>query len=100
MLGAFVAANSGITFPASPGAWVVHGAGTKPLFTSGKADYGDGLEHIAEDGNPTALGTELTSLEGGITAAVFNTPVGPSGPGPILPGTNYSLSPNDRQRSS
>jgi hypothetical protein len=91
MLGAFVTANSGITFPASPGAWVVHGQGKKPLFTSDKADYGDGLEHIAEDGNPSALGGKLTSLDGGITAAVFNTPVGAAGPGPILPGSKYQF---------
>jgi hypothetical protein len=99
MLGAFVAANSGITFPASPGVWVVHDAGTRPLFTSGKADYGDGLEHIAEDGNPAALGTALTGADGGVTAAVFNTPVGATGPGPILPGSKYqftfSASPGD-----
>jgi hypothetical protein len=90
-LGAFVAANSGITFPASPGVWVVHGAGSKPLFTTGKADYGDGLEHIAEDGNPAALGMELASVDGGITGAVFNTPVGAAGPGPILPGAKYQF---------
>ncbi len=91
VLGAFVAANSGITFPASPGVWVVHNAGATPLFTSGKPDYGDGLEHIAEDGNPAALGSALTSADGGIAGAVFNTPVGAAGPGPILPGAKYQF---------
>jgi hypothetical protein len=91
MLGAFVTANTGITFPASPGAWVVHSGGTKPLFTDGKADYGDGIEHIAEDGNPMALGTKLTTLDGELASAVFNMPVGSSSPGPILPGSKYQF---------
>ncbi|HEX4341534.1 MAG TPA: spondin domain-containing protein [Polyangiaceae bacterium] len=91
VLGAYVAANAGITYPASPGVWVVHNAGARPLFTTGTADYGDGLEHIAEDGNPSVLGSALTTLDGGITAAVFNTPTGAAGPGPILPGAKYQF---------
>jgi hypothetical protein len=89
MLGAFVADDSGITYPASPGAWVVHTAGSKPLFSSGEPDYGDGIEHIAEDGNPTMLGEALSALNGQISSAIFNTPVGSAGPGPILPGSKY-----------
>jgi hypothetical protein len=91
-LGAFIAANSGITYPASPGAWVVHTAGSMPLFTIGEADYGDGIEHIAEDGNPTALGASLPDLGGFIAGDVFNTPVGSDAPGPILPGKKYQFS--------
>jgi len=91
-LAAFITANSGITYPASPGAWVVHTAGSKPLFTSGEADYGDGVEHIAEDGNPTALGASLPDLGGFIVGDVFNTPVGSDAPGPILPGKKYQFS--------
>jgi hypothetical protein len=91
-LGAFIAANAGITYPASPGAWVVHTAGSMPLFTSGEADYGDGVEHIAEDGNPTALGASLPDLGGFIAGDVFNMPVGSDMPGPILPGKRYQFS--------
>lgn len=90
MLGAFVVDNAGITFPASPGAYVVHPAGTMPLFMSGEADYGDGIEHIAEDGNPSMLGERLPQLSGFVSGAVFNTPVGKDAPGPILPGSKYS----------
>jgi len=92
VLGAFVAANAGITYPASPGAWVVHAAGAMPLFTTGEADYGDGIEHIAEDGNPTALGANLSDLGGFIAGDVFNTPVGSDTPGPISPGKKYQFS--------
>jgi hypothetical protein len=88
-LGAFATAHAGITYPASPGAWVVHSVGSKPLFTEGRADYGAGIEHIAEDGNPMALSLKLADLDGQISSAVFNTPVGSAGPGPILPGSKY-----------
>jgi len=91
-LGAFVAANAGITYPASPGVWVVHRAGSKPLFTAGTADYGDGIEAIAEDGNPANLGAKLSTLDGELAGAIFNTPVGASAPGPILPGSKYQFS--------
>jgi len=36
----------------APGVWVVHAADS-PLFAEGQPDYGEGLEGIAEDGNPT-----------------------------------------------
>jgi hypothetical protein len=91
-LGSYATANSGITYPASPGAWVVHTAGTKPLFTTGAADYGKGIEAIAEDGNATQLGTNLSSLNGYLTGAVFNIPLGNVAPGPILPGAKYQFS--------
>lgn len=91
MLGAFIADNVGITYPASPGVWVLHKTGTKPLFTEDKPDYGDGIEGIAEDGNPTNLAGNLTKLDGEIDGAVFNTPVGSSSAGPILPGSKYQF---------
>jgi len=98
-LGAFVDANSGLTYPASPGVWVVHQHDTMPLFTAGMKDYGKGIEGIAEDGNPTNLGAKLSDLSGEISGAIFNTPVGSSAPGPILPGSKYqitfSASPGD-----
>lgn len=91
-LAAFAASTSGITFPASPGVFVVHEAGTEPLFTGGVADYAKGLEHIAEDGNPSQLGGNLSQLSGYVSGAVFNMPVGSAAPGPILPGSQYSFS--------
>jgi hypothetical protein len=92
VLGAFVAGNVGLTYPASPGVWLVHSGDAMPLFTMDAADYADGLEHIAEDGNPTMLGGALTSADGFVSGAVFNTPVGAGAPGPILPGSKYGFS--------
>jgi len=91
-LGNYVADHTGVTYPASPGVWVVHNQGAKALFTEGSDDYGDGIEAIAEDGNPSELGGNLGSLDGFVDGAVFNTPAGESGPGPITPGKSYTFS--------
>ena len=47
----------------SPVAWVVHTT-SDPLFEAGLADYGKGLESLAETGNATFLGDYLTSNSG------------------------------------
>ncbi|WP_179317230.1 spondin domain-containing protein [Winogradskyella undariae] len=91
-LGDYTAENTGVTFPSSPGIFVVHEGGTMPLFTSGSTDYDLGLEHIAEDGNPAVLVDNLSVLEGQISGNVFNTVVGGSAPGPLLPGSTYTFS--------
>ena len=91
MLGAFAAESTGITFPASPGVWAIHAAGEMPLFIEGDGDFGDGLEHIAEDGNPTMLEAKLSAREE-LVASVFNTPAGSANPSPITPGKKYQFS--------
>ncbi len=77
--------------PQSPGVWAVHNS-SGPLFRSGQPDRGAGLEAIAEDGNPAGLATVLASQSGILASAVFNTPVGAGGPGPLLPGDAYEFS--------
>lgn len=92
LLGEYVDDNAGVTYPASPGVWVLHEKGTMPLFAGGKPDYGDGLEHIAEDGNPGDLSENLEGASGFLDGAVFNMPVGSEEPGPIRPGDSYKFS--------
>jgi hypothetical protein len=53
----------GSTTGISPVAWVVHSM-SNPLFESGMADYGKGLEDIAETGNAAPLGAYLSSNSG------------------------------------
>lgn len=48
----------------TPGLWVVHGADQTPLFTVGEPDRGQGLESLAEDGNPAGLSAQLASRLG------------------------------------
>ncbi len=90
-LGTYAAMTSGITYPASPGAWLLHKTGSKPLFAPGAADYGKGIEAAPEDGNAAPLGASLSSLDDYVTGAIFNTPVAAVAPGPMLPGSQYSF---------
>ncbi len=90
--------NSTISVPLSPGVWVVHSDSDKPLFTSNAPDSGDGLEALAEDGDPSTLGN---SVDGQFkSSGVFNTPVGAVDPAPIGPGEKYEFEimavPGDR----
>ena len=78
----------GQAVPLAPGVWAVHSA-ENPLFTAGEADRGDGLEALAEDGDPSGLIAALDGAEGITSSGVFNTPRGASEPGPLLPGGAY-----------
>ena len=62
----------------APGVFVLHSDG-EPLFTEGEADRGEGLEPLAEDGNPGPLSQAIGAI-------VFNTPEGSDMPGPLGPG--------------
>ena len=64
----------------APGVWVLHSE-AGPLFSSGEADRHEGLEALAEDGDPTALAASL--LAKGLTAGIFNTPVCADSPRPL-----------------
>lgn len=88
--------------PLSPGIVVVH-TESAPLFTINAPDRNEGLEAIAEDGNPIPLVMSLTHAddsddemsptppaENG-SVHIFNTPVGASEPGPALPGNAYEV---------
>jgi hypothetical protein len=91
--------RTGLTVPQSPGIWVLH-TDSDPIFSSGMADRGQGLEHIAEDGGPLTLADEIVGGAGIQATGAFDTPVGSGGPGPIGPGGAYEFSvaaaPGDR----
>lgn len=91
ILGDYIENNHGVTFPISPGVWVVHNEGTYPIFSEGIEDYGDGLEEIAEDGNISVLEANLATLSGAIQSGVFNTPLNSNTAGPLLPGGSYQF---------
>jgi pentapeptide MXKDX repeat protein len=50
--------------PFAPGVWAVHQAETSPLFTVGEEDAGQGLEALAEDGDPSGFAEYLTGTAG------------------------------------
>jgi len=82
--------QSAMTTPFAPGVWAVHTA-ADPLFSAGQADRGEGLEALAEDGDPSALAAALASQAGISTSGAFNTPVGETNPGPLPPGGVYEF---------
>ena len=81
--------QTGITSVLAPGVFVVH-SDDDPLFTVGEMDRGEGLEAIAEDGNPGMLANALR-LSTTSTGGAFAVPVGGSGPAPALPGDAYEF---------
>ncbi|MCB0560644.1 MAG: spondin domain-containing protein [Lewinellaceae bacterium] len=83
--------KTGYVSPFAPGVWAIHNAGDMPLFTNGAADRGEGLEALAEDGDPSVLNTSLNSANDVIAHGVFNTPEGATAPGPLMPGASYSF---------
>ena len=89
-LAAALATDTGVTGVLAPGVWAVHKT-SAPLFTDGEADRGDGLEGLAEDGNPGLLDAALSGQSGILGNGVFNTPVGADGPGPAGPGADYEF---------
>ncbi len=85
--------SNGMTAPAptAPLLWTVTDAGN-PLFTAGKKDRAQGLEQLAEDGNPGVLADYITANLKSISYhGVVTTPVGDKGPGPITPGKAYEF---------
>lgn len=52
-----------VAVPLSPGVFVIH-TEDDPLFTAGQPDRGEGLEAIAEDGDPSALAAALETRTG------------------------------------
>ena len=92
VLGENLESDTGLTTPLSPGVWAVHTSSVNPLFNSGAADLGEGLESIAEDGDPGALAGVLSGKAGVSSSALFNTPVGAGAPGPAIPGGAYEFS--------
>ena len=86
-----LSAGSGLVSPLAPGAWAIHSAGSMALFTNNAEDYGEGLEALAEDGDPSTLLASLGSKNTVSSSGVFNTPSGSSGPGPLFPGSKYEF---------
>ena len=74
----------------APGVWVVFSEG-EPIFTVEEPDRGQGLEALAEDGDPSGLGVSLGEYMGVIETGVFNTPSEASDPGPLGPGRAYAF---------
>jgi Spondin_N len=78
------------TLDFSPGAWLVSNKNS-PLFTVGQKDRGQGIEAIAEDGNPSNLAKSLQNQQGVKSSGVFDTAVAASKAGGIRPGQSFEF---------
>jgi len=91
--GEILRSSTGKTAPLAiaPGLWVV-ATTNAPIFKTGQKDRGQGLETLAEDGNPVPLSESLKKAKGVVSAGSYNTPVGAAQPGPIAPGAAFEFS--------
>jgi hypothetical protein len=85
-LTAVLAENSGVVSPLAPGLWVIHGESDQgELYQLGEPDYGNGLETLAEDGDPVDLlayyGDQANPPAIGIFGGVYGDDVMPLLPG-------------------
>ncbi|PSB34108.1 spondin domain-containing protein [Stenomitos frigidus] len=78
------------TLDFSPGVWLISN-NDAPLFTVGQKDRGQGIEAIAEDGDPTNLAKALQSQKGVQSSGIFNTAVGAAKAGGIRPGQVFEF---------
>jgi hypothetical protein len=85
--------SNGTTAPAptAPLLWTITDEGN-PLFTAGQPDRGQGLERLAEDGNPGVLADYVVqNLKSVVHSGVVTVPAGDNGPGPITPGKAFEF---------
>ena len=83
--------HTGVTGILAPGVVALHReAGV--LFTSGSPDRGEGLEALAEDGNPGGLAQALAGNDRVSASEAFAVPEGADSPGPLPPGGAYVFS--------
>jgi hypothetical protein len=88
-LGQYLAENSGYVSPVAPVLWILHNKKDMPIFTEGTPDYGDGLETLAETGNPGPLYASL--MAAGYETGFQATREGGLGDGPLFPGQMYKF---------
>ena len=85
--------SNGMTAPAptAPILWTITDDGN-PLFTVGQADRGQGLERLAEDGNPGVLADFIAAnIKSVVHSGVVTVPSGDKAAGPITPGKAYEF---------
>lgn len=83
--------GSSAAAPTAPLLWVVH-TESDPIFASGAPEHSNGLEALAEDGNPSVLARWLQGRRSVVAAGAVNRPEGSSTPGPLTPGKAYEFS--------
>ncbi len=83
--------HAGVIGILAPGVFALHREASV-LFTSGSPDRGEGLEALAEDGNPGGLAQALAGNDRVSASEAFAVPEGADGPGPLPPRGAYVFS--------
>ncbi|WP_297096189.1 spondin domain-containing protein [uncultured Draconibacterium sp.] len=81
-LGEYLEMHSGYVSPVAPVFWAVHEKDEMPIFTNNTPDRGEGLELLAETGDPSELAGSLSTM--------YNS--GAAGTGPLFPGDKLTFS--------
>jgi len=81
---------SGSPTPIAPVAWAVH-TGSNPYTTPEMGHQIQGLESLAEDGNPSTVDKSVAMLSNVSSHGVAAIPDGANGAGPAGPGKAYSF---------
>ncbi len=82
--------TAALSTPLAPGAYAVHSS-MDTLFAEGENDRGEGLEQLAEDGDPSTLVASLSGVSTVSVAGAFTNPDEGAEAGPALPGSTYSF---------
>lgn len=82
--------TAALSTPLAPGAYAVHSS-MDTLFAEGENDRDEGLEQLAEDGDPSALVASLSGVSTVSVAGAFTNPDEGAEAGPALPGSTYSF---------
>lgn len=78
-------------FVAAPVFWVLHTSAGNPIFTGGQPAPGNGLEQLAETGNPEYLLKYISAVSGVAGVGANARPVGATADGPLTPGQAYEF---------
>ena len=78
-------------FVSAPTFWVLHTGAANPIFTGGQPEQGNGLELLAETGNPEGLLKYVSALSGVTAVGADARPIGATADGPLTPGQAYEF---------
>jgi hypothetical protein len=78
-------------FVAAPTFWALHAGAANPIFTGGQPEPGNGLEQLAETGNPEGLIKYVSAVSGVAGVGANARPIGATGDGPLTPGQAYEF---------
>jgi hypothetical protein len=78
-------------FVSAPTLWAIHTDAANPIFTGGQPQSGNGLEQLAETGNPEGLVKSLSTAAGVAAVGADAHPVGATENGTLTPGQAYEF---------